>query len=234
MNMPSLRVVEPGGTRDVALPCALGGSAQDALRIPDAGGATAGIFELQDDEFGFRTAAVAATAPKLNGRTLAAGGFRRLAPGDVLAVGGTRVSVEAVGDRPALYIRHRQGNDPGSPLRAPAPADDEGGSADAMVIAAAVSGVSADDGGRGSAGRGGRRSLWPWIALLSAAAVAALLWAVLRPLQPVTVVTFPAEATVRGSGISWRSGASLFLMPGPQVVTVRAPGHRDATRRLQV
>ena len=204
MNIPSLRVVEPGGTRDIALPCALGGSAQDALRIPDAEGATAGVFDLQDDEFGFRASTVAATAPKLNGRTLVAGAFRRLSPGDMLAVGGSRVTVEAVGARPALVVRHLQGNDTVPPLRAPAPADDEGGSADAMVVAAAVSGARSDDGGRGSADGGGRRSLWPWIALLSAAAVAALLWAVLRPLQPVTVVTFPADATVRGSGISWR------------------------------
>ena len=232
MSMPSMRVVEPGGTRDIALPCAVGGSPQDPLRIPDAADATTGVFEIQDREFGFR--ATAAVPVRLNGRRLPADGFRRLAPGDILAVGGTRASVEMVGERPSLVVRHLQGNDTVPPLRAPAPADDEGGSADAMVAAAAVSGASPDDGGRGSAGRGGRRSLWPWIALLSAAAVAALLWAVLRPLQPVTVVTFPADATVRGSGISWRSGASLFLMPGPQVVTVRAPGHRDATRRLQV
>jgi formylglycine-generating enzyme required for sulfatase activity len=232
MSSPSLRVVEPGGTRDVALPCSFGGSSQDALRIPDAAGTSAGAFGIEDGEFGIRTAA--ALPLRLNGRRLPADGFRRLAPGDMLAVGGTRVSVEAVGDRPALVVRHLLGNDTVPPLRASAPMDDDGGSADAMVAAVAVSDPTAAAGGQGRRGRSGRLRLWPGIALASAAAVAVLLWAVLRPLQPVTVVTFPADATVRGSGISWRSGPSLFLMPGPQLVTVRAPGHREATRRLQV
>ncbi|MFM7624883.1 MAG: PEGA domain-containing protein, partial [Gammaproteobacteria bacterium] len=232
MSTPPLRVVEPGGTREIALPCAFGGAPTDAVRVPGADGVTAGVFEMQDGEFGFRAAAAAPL--RLNGRRLPADEFRRLSPGDMLAVGGTRVAVEMAGDRPALVVRHLQGNDTVPPLRVPAPTDDDGDSADATIASVIVSGAPSVAAGRGRKDRDGRRPLWSWIAFGSFVALVAAAWAVLRPLQPVTVVTVPADATVRGSGISWRSGASLFLMPGPQVVTVRAPGHRDTTRRIDV
>ena len=35
---------------------------------------------------------------------------------------------------------------------------------------------------------------------------------------------------MRGSGISWRAGDLLYLMPGPQVVTARAPAEFEDLR----
>lgn len=223
-----LHVAEPGGSRDLALPCRVGGAPHDALRVPDAAGSTLALFERQDGEFGLRT--LGGAPLRLGGRVLPADGFRRLAVGDVLAVGGTRIIVDAIDGRPAITVRHLQGNDTLPPLRASTAGEDDGDAADRPVVAAVVGAPAIE---RAEVGRTrGRPSLW--IGLAAAAALVALLWAVLRPLQSVTVVTAPADATVRGSGISWRAGGSLFLMPGPQVVTARAPGHRDLVRQVQV
>ena len=79
MDIATLHVTEPGGARELALPCAFGGSALDALRMPGAAGATAGVFEVEQGEFGLRAAS--GVEVRLNGRILAAGAFRaRCAP----------------------------------------------------------------------------------------------------------------------------------------------------------
>ena len=229
VDIATLHVIEPGGARDIALPCIFGGSPEDGLRVPGAAGATAGVFDLEQGEFGVRVAAGAEV--RLNGRSLPPGAFRALAAGDVLALGDTRIAVAAAGPRPGLRVRHLEGNDTVPPLLLPGAAEADDASADAKVVAAAA--AMAGEGGAGDGRRRGRPSFL-WLAAAGVAALAAALWFLLRPLQPVTVVTTPADATVRGSGISWRSGESLFLMPGPQVVTARAPGHRESVRQVQV
>lgn len=232
MSGPTLHVVEPGGARDVALPCSFGGAPEDALRVPGAAGETVARFCRQDDDFGVR--GTAAGRLRLNGRVLPAEEFRPLAAGDVLAVGGTLVRVMSSGAVPGIELRHLEGNDTLPPLRTPPAAEADADAEDAAVVAATLGMDTPARTGAGPAAATARRRPLVWVAAAVLVAALAGLFFVLRPLQPVTVLTTPAEATVRGSGISWRAGDLLYLMPGPQVVTARAPGHRDAIRQLRV
>jgi formylglycine-generating enzyme required for sulfatase activity len=250
----SLSVREPAGARAVALPCTVGGAATDDLRIPDAGDATLFVLALEDGELGLRMtdalrggAITVKDRLRVNGRLPTVDGFHALAAGDVLSVGGTRLIVRAAGARPALDVRHLAGNDTLPPLR-PQEADSGGeDAAEARITAVAAEAMSV---GGGRAGRDGydvtdaasraaaaARSRLRRGFIAAAALVAVLLglaiW-ILKTVQPVTVSVTPAEATVRGSGFSWRSGDLLFLRAGPQVVTARAAGHRTVTRTVQV
>ncbi len=244
----SLQVREPAGARELGLPCAFGGSPADLLRIPGVDDVTVGVFEQFDGAFGVRlidsapddaitSSGTSSDRPRLNGRSLAAGEFHELVAGDVLSVGAALIVVDGAG--PAIDVRHLQGNDTLPPLRLTVEERDEDDAATTAITAVAV---GPDAPGAGAAGpvtaavrtaRASRRRQWVTVLLLLGTVVGLLGW-VLLSLQSVTVVVTPAEATVRGSGISWRSGQLLFLRPGPQVVTARAAGHRDMTRNIQV
>ncbi len=244
----SLQVREPAGARELGLPCAFGGSPADLLRIPGVDDVTVGVFEQFDGAFGVRlidsapddaitSSGTSSDRPRLNGRSLAAGEFHELVAGDVLSVGAALIVVDGAG--PAIDVRHLQGNDTLPPLRLTVEERDEDDAATTAITAVAV---GPDAPGAGAAGpvtaavrtaRASRRRQWVTVLLLLGTVVGLLGW-VLLSLQSVTVVVTPADATVRGSGISWRSGQLLFLRPGPQVVTARAAGHRDMTRNIQV
>jgi len=244
----SLQVREPAGERELGLPCAFGGSPSDPLRIPGVDNLTVGVFEQFDGVFGVRfidgapgdalsSSGSSAGRPRLNGRSLAAGEFHELFAGDVLSVGEALIVVDGTG--PAIDVRHLQGNDTLPPLR---PTVQEGGEDDAAttaITAVAVDPGASDAGAEGPVAavarktRASQRRQWVTALLLLGTVVGLLVWVSLS-MQSVTVVVTPAEATVRGSGISWRSGQLLFLRPGPQVVTARAAGHRDMTRNIQV
>jgi hypothetical protein len=240
----SLLVREPAGERELALPCAFGGSPADPLRIPGVGDVTVGVFERLDGTFGVRLtvgapgdAITSSGRERLNGRSLAAGDFHELVAGDVLSVGEALIVVDGAG--PAIDVRHLQGNDTLPPLRTMVEERDED---DAVTTAITAVTVASDAPGAGATGpvtaaaraaRASQRRQWVTALLLLGTVVGLLGW-VLLGMQSVTVVVNPAEATVRGSGISWRSGQLLFLRPGPQVVTARAAGHRDMTRSVQV
>ena len=247
----SLQVREPAGARELGLPCAFGGSPADLLRIPGVDDVTVGVFEQFDGAFGIRlidgapddaitssgiSSGTSSGRSRLNGRLLAAGEFHELVSGDVLSVGAALIVVDGAG--PAIDVRHLQGNDTLPPLRLTVEERDEDDAATTAITAVAV---GPDAPGAGAAGpvtaaartaRASRRRQWVTVLLLGT--VVGLLGWVLLSLQSVTVVVTPAEATVRGSGISWRSGQLLFLRPGPQGVTARAAGHRDMTRNIQV
>ena len=244
----SLQVREPAGARELGLPCAFGGSPADLLRIPGVDDVTVGVFEQFDGAFGVRlidsapddaitSSGTSSDRPRLNGRSLAAGEFHELVAGDVLSVGAALIVVDGAG--PAIDVRHLQGNDTLPPLRLTVEERDEDDAATTAITAVAVGPDAPDAGAAGPVtaaartARASRRRQWVTVLLLLGTVVGLLGW-VLLSLQSVTVVVTPADATVRGSGISWRSGQLLFLRPGPQVVTARAAGHRDMTRNIQV
>jgi formylglycine-generating enzyme required for sulfatase activity len=250
VSVALLEVREPAGARTLELPCSLGGAPVDELRIPDAGASTAAVFDVEDGSFGLRMPALATEAahrPRLNGKRLALGEFHELVAGDVLTLGGVRILVATAEGRPALDIRHLAGNDTLPPLRPRGADEGDEDEADTLITAVAPDAVSPGPGRRGArttvasdaasaadaAARSRRR--WMYLAALAAAVAlgACVVW-LLGSARPVTVVVTPAEATVRGSGISWRSGELLFLRPGPQVVTARAAGHRTVTRTIEV
>ena len=244
----SMQVREPAGERELGLPCAFGGSSADLLRIPGVGDVTIGVFEQLDGAFGVRlidgapgdAITSSGSAPgraRLNGRSLAAGEFHELVAGDVLSVGEALIVVDGAGL--SIDVRHLQGNDTLPPLRTTVEECDEDDAATTAITAVAV---GPDAPGAGAVGlvtaaartaRASQRRRWVGALLLLGTVVGLLGW-ILLSMQSVTVVVTPAEATVRGSGISWRSGQLLFLRPGPQVVTARAAGHRDMTRSVQV
>ena len=244
----SLQVREPAGARELGLPCAFGGSPADLLRIPGVDDVTVGVFEQFDGAFGVRlidgapddaitSSGTSSGRSRLNGRSLAAGEFHELVSGDVLSVGAALIVVDGAG--PAIDVRHLQGNDTLPPLRLTVEERDEDDAATTAITAVAVGPDAPDAGAAGPVtaaartARASRRRQWVTVLLLLGTVVGLLGW-VLLSLQSVTVVVTPAEATVRGSGISWRSGQLLFLRPGPQGVTARAAGHRDMTRNIQV
>lgn len=244
----SMQVREPAGERELGLPCAFGGSSADLLRIPGVGDVTIGVFEQLDGAFGVRLIDGASgdaitssgSSPgraRLNGRSLSAGEFHELVAGDVLSVGEALIVVDGAGL--SIDVRHLQGNDTLPPLRTTVEECDEDDAATTAITAVAV---GPDAPGAGAVGlvtaaartaRASQRRRWVGALLLLGTVVGLLGW-ILLSMQSVTVVVTPAEATVRGSGISWRSGQLLFLRPGPQVVTARAAGHRDMTRSVQV
>ena len=261
MNVVSLQVREPGGMREVPLPCTIGGAATDDLRIPGAGDSTVIVLATEDGVLGVRIAdpahgaapeaaregaSLGTVRPRLNGRLLALDEFHVVTDGDSLAIGDTRLIVRSTGDRTALEVRHLAGNDTLPPLRTRDPDESGEDAADTRITAVVAEAMSVGDGRRvgaavatdelslaAAAARTRRRRGNIAVAVLAASLVGLFAW-VLRSVQPVTVVVTPAEATVRGSGISWRSGELLFLRPGPQVVTARAAGHRTVTRTVQV
>ncbi|HEX7417408.1 MAG TPA: SUMF1/EgtB/PvdO family nonheme iron enzyme, partial [Steroidobacteraceae bacterium] len=135
-----------------------------------------------------------------------------------------------------LEVRHVIGNDTLPPLESGAPlaADDTDEDEDILAPGAMARGVAAaarvSPPGVGRA----RRSRWLPLTLVALAILAVL--GMITRLEPVLLDVRPADAQVRAldTWIVWRSGDSVFLLPGEHRVRATHQGYLEAVQRVQV
>ena len=233
MSAFTLQVSEPGGPRELSLPCSIGGDADNVLIVPGtASGEQAQLLQW-GGEFGVR--ASGAVALRVNGVSLAAGEFRALQPQDVCSVGSARVIVEALQPGSAtLSIRHLAGNATIEPIRNEAESNAESFADDVRIVATVVDAQTEPRVGASVAtdSRMPRRATG-LIAVLLLVLCAGLAVLASR-LQPVTLVVQPAEADVSVSGLGWRASNTLMMLPGERTVTARLQGYADLQRTVSV
>ena len=233
MSAFTLQVSEPGGPRELSLPCSIGGDADNVLIVPGtASGEQAQLLQW-GGEFGVR--ASGAVALRVNGVSLAAGEFRALQPQDVCSVGSARVIVEALQPGSAtLSIRHLAGNATIEPIRNEAQSNAESFADDVRIVATVVDAQTEPRVGASVAtdSRMPRRATG-LIAVLLLVLCAGLAVLASR-LQPVTLVVQPAEADVSVSGLGWRASNTLMMLPGERTVTARLQGYADLQRTVSV
>jgi formylglycine-generating enzyme required for sulfatase activity len=224
---------EPSGERALRLPACVGSDPADDVRVPGAAPGEALRLEWRD---GATWACAARDLPvRLNGEALGATA-RELRPGDLVAIGSARLRVGHTGAAaPVFELRHLAGNDTIAPLGATRlrATEEDGGDADivAATIDLATPEARAADPERARAAASRRRTLgWG----LAVAALALLLaFGVLGRLQRVTIDVQPATARVSASGlVSWRSGGTLFALPGERTLRATLEGYAPLERRI--
>ncbi|MBM4237941.1 MAG: hypothetical protein FJ154_00245, partial [Gammaproteobacteria bacterium] len=108
---PMLTLREPAGTRELSLPCRIGGAAGDDIIVPGTTGSESLLLHWLDSELGV-TAAPGTTA-LANGMPLVVSVFTPLQDGDVIAFGSARLLLQG---KTALELRHLVGNDTLAPV----------------------------------------------------------------------------------------------------------------------
>lgn len=228
-DVARIRVREPAGIRELGSSLSFGARGADVV-VPGARSARGLVIARIEDEW---CAVPEGDEPlRLNGERLPAA--RELRAGDTLALGEAQIIVEdARPDALAIEVRHLVGNATIPPLDIDAgsgiPAED-----DELEIRAL------DLSGRGSSAEGVRRPPETSRRGLYAAAAAALallaLGLAFASLTAVPLDLHPAAARVRtpGSLLSWRTGATLFVLPGRHRVRAELPGYRAAERQVRV
>ena len=228
-----LHVVEPGGPRELPLPCSVGGESGDVLLVPGTTLGERAELLQSGGEFGVR--ASGSVGLRVNGVPLAADEFRILHAQDVCSIGSARLIVESVQpDSATLSIRHLASNATLEPIRNEIASNAEAFADDVRIVAAVVD-AEAEPRAIAAAGRVSRlprRGTWLIAGVLLALLVGLALLA--SRLQPVTLVVQPAEADVSVSGFGWRASNTLMMLPGERTVTARLPGYADLQRTVTV
>lgn len=218
--MTRLLIVEPAGTRELEWPCGIGGPGS-AIVVPGAGIDAGVSISFEQDELWARAASV----------EVVESAAQLLEPGDVFHVGDAVVRVDIVSPLLVqLTVIHQIGNATLEPFSlSAAPVEDDAdqpvpvsASRSLTSMAAAPLEVSAPSRWRFGLGV----ALGCIILLLGAISLAA--W------EPVQLVVTPAEAQVRGSGLSWRAADTLFVLPGERTVTASLEGHQTVRRTVTV
>jgi formylglycine-generating enzyme required for sulfatase activity len=228
-----LQVREPGGLRELSLPCSIGGDAGHALIVPGTASGEQVQLLQWGGEFGVRVSGTLAV--RVNGLTLAAGEFRALQPQDVCSVGSARLIVEASQPGSAtLSIRHLAGNATLEPIRNEAESSAESFADDVRIVATVVD-AQAEPRVGASVATASRPTRWATGLIAASLLVLFAGLAVLASrLQPVTLVVQPAEADVSVSGLGWRASNTLMMLPGERTVTARLRGYEDLQRTVSV
>lgn len=216
--MTRLLISEPAGTRELEWPCRIGGLGSDIV-VPGAGGDTDVVMTFEQGELWQRAASSenAAQAP------------RSLEPGDVFQVGDAAVRIDIVSSPLVqLSVIHQVGNATLEPFSvSTSPPEDS--TDQPVTIAPVVSSRSA------LAAPVAVQTRWRMGLGIAAAGIALFLGAIsLAAWQPVQLVVTPAEAQVRGSGLSWRAADTLFVWPGERTITASLEGHETVRRTVTV
>lgn len=223
-----IRVVEPNGERDLPLPIQIGGGQSDTLIVPGAQ-AQSLLLHSVDGELGM-TAYQAGV--RRNGMTIPRGEFVPIQPGDVIAMGASRISLRSEN---RLEVRHLEGNETIAPIELP----DDRASIDEMTDDRIAAIALSDEGAEGTRSRRFGRPFDPthrkaWI-ISAVLLVAFVLFAFqLSRLEPVRVTVAPAEAEVTGSGFGWRSADTLLLLPGERRIRAELEGYQPIEKTVVV
>lgn len=224
-----IRVHEPTGDRELALPCRIGGSQGDDVIVPGPGSGFVSI-DIVEGQLGIVDSGGRVL---LNGAPVRFSEFVLLQCGDVLALGETRVVIQAGS---TLDVRHLQGNETIAPLEAPDEQTLNDVSSDGRVIAANLSiDNDADHPAKDKAGPE-RIPFGKWTIAAAIIGLALFVWFAVQlgRLEPVRVTVTPAEADVSGSGFGWRSAATLLLLPGERKVTAKLQGYEPIEKTITV
>jgi len=224
-----IQLHEPAGDREIALPCRIGGTADDDIVVPGAG-SDAVLFAIVDDQFGITLLNGRAW---LNGASIKAAEFFPLQRGDVLAVGAARVVIQS---ERSIDVRHLQGNDTLASIDNAAPHGTEELSQDGQVTAASFS-LDEDAIRRSTndrADHGYRFTRKAVVLVFGVLALFGLFAFQLSRLEPVRVNVIPVQAEVSGSGFGWRSAGTLLLLPGDRTIRAELEGYEPIERDITV
>jgi len=228
---PRLTLREPAGSRELSLPCRIGGVAGDEIIVPGTTGRESLLLHVLDGELGVTVAPD--TTVLLNGVPLVSSVFAPLQNGDVVALGSARLLLH---DQALLEVRHLVGNDTLAPITVDTAREFTESVGDERIfladLAADTAAETAQDPRQVSASfAANRRLLAIAAALLVVFGIFALL---LSRLQTVRVTVLPASAEVTGSGFGWRSADTLLLLPGERRVRAEADGYLPIERVVEV
>ena len=228
---PRLTLREPAGSRELSLPCRIGGAAGDEVIVPGTTGSESLLLHMLDGELG--VTAAPGTTVLLNGAPLSCGVFTPLQTGDVIAFGIARLLLP---ERTVLEARHLVGNDTLVPITLESTREFIESADDERIFLADLGADIAVGTERSprkfSRSFGANRQLLTVAAaLLAVFAIFALL---LSRLETVRVTVLPANAEVTGSGFGWRSADTLLLLPGERRVRAEADGYLPVERVIEV
>lgn len=224
-----IRVREPAGERDVALPCRIGGQQIDDVIVPAASTDYVSL-DFIEGQFGI---AEKGGDILLNGMAVRSNEFAPLQSGDVLALGEARIVI--LSDS-SIDVRHLRGNDTIAPLEATFEQRVDDISNDGRIAAEVVTFE------RDLEGAIGKRRVGKIFSLsrsaLAATIVLATMFALfafqLGRLEPVRVTVTPAEAEVSGSGFGWRSASTLLMLPGERKIRAELEGYEPIEKIVNV
>lgn len=224
-----IRVREPAGDRDVALPCRIGGQQIDDVIVPATSTEYVSL-DLIEGQFGI---AEKGGDVLLNGVAIQSGEFAPLQSGDVLALGEARVVVLS---ESSIDVRHLRGNDTIAPLEVSAGQTVDDISKDGQIAAEALPFERDLEGeiGKRPIGKTFSLSRKAWAATIAVAMMFALFSLQLSRLEPVRVTVTPAEAEVSGSGFGWRSASTLLMLPGERKIRAELEGYEPIEKTVDV
>jgi len=228
---PMLTLREPAGTRELSLPCRIGGAAGDDIIVPGTTGSESLLLHWLDSELGV-TAAPGTTA-LANGMPLVVSVFTPLQDGDVIAFGSARLLLQG---KTALELRHLVGNDTLAPVTVDTAREFTESAGDERIFLADLAEDPATDDARSpakvSASIGSNRRLLAIAAVVLA--VFGIFALLLSRLETVRLTVLPANAEVTGSGFGWRSADTLLLLPGERRIRAEAEGYLPIERVIEV
>lgn len=218
MTASRVLIFEPLGARELLAPIRLGAAEAADVRLPDSEPDRLLTIEYASEGWLCHAAGQGIT---LNGIVLEPNWAHQVQRGDVLRIGEAVVRVTQQDADLVLRIEHLEGNEtiPPSTKTATVQFDEQ---AEELITATRKGSVTVDE---TSDDHSRINQKWIWGSLAALAVVMAVLMWVLGRLQPVTFAVDPDEASVRGSGVGWTSGNTLFLLPGERTVSATAEGY---------
>ena len=239
-----VRVREPAGERTLGTSVSVGGDGGEEraeIIVPGAASGIALTIERQGADW------VATPAPgaavRLDGRLFTKS--RELHKDDVLSVGEAQVVVlDDSRTRLRLDVQHLVGNETIPPVVTIAAVEAEAGDEDIEIRALPSALGSRPAAAVLTAERGLRQARAPrkplprkWvIAIAVSLAVLALVTLLFSMLQPVEIDVRPSDARIRmpGTYVSFRSGDSVYALPGAHVVRAERDGYYSAQVNVTV
>ena len=239
-----VRVREPAGERTLGTSVSVGGDGGEEraeIIVPGAASGIALTIERQGADW------VATPAPgaavRLDGRLFTKS--RELHKDDVLSVGEAQVVVlDDSRTRLRLDVQHLVGNETIPPVVTIAAIEAEAGDEDIEIRALPSALGSRPAAAVLTAERGLRQARAPrkplprkWvIAIAVSLAVLALVTLLFSMLQPVEIDVRPSDARIRmpGTYVSFRSGDSVYALPGAHVVRAERDGYYSAQVNVTV
>jgi len=226
-----LTLREPAGSRELSLPCRIGGVAGDEIIVPGTTGSESLLLHVLDSELG--VTAAPDTTVLLNGVPLVSSVFAPLQNGDIVALGSARLLLQ---DQAVLEVRHLVGNDTLAPITVDTAREFAESVGDERIFFAdlaadTTTGTTQDPRHFLVSFVANRRLLAIAVALLVVFGIFALS---LSRLETVRVTVLPASAEVTGSGFGWRSADTLLLLPGERRIRAEADGYLPIERVVEV
>ena len=239
-----VRVREPAGERTLGTSVSVGGDGgEERADIIVPGAASGVVLRIERQGADWIATPAPGAALRFDGRPLARP--RELHKDDVLSIGEAQVVVlDDSRTRLRLDVQHLVGNETIPPVVTLAAVDTEAGDEDIEIRALpsalgtrpAAAVLTAERGLRQA--RAPRRPLpRKWVIGIAASLVALTLITLLfSMLQPVEIDVRPSDARIRtpGTYISFRSGDSVYALPGTHVVRAERDGYFTAEVNVDV